>query len=45
MACWKAGGARSLGERLPLVPPEAEVSLLQEAGFKDVEVQKCSTLL
>lgn len=32
------GGARALGDRLPLLPPEAEVDLLQAAGFVDPQL-------
>ena len=28
----------AIAERLPLLPPEQEVALLQEAGFVDVEL-------
>lgn len=31
-------GARALGERLPIVAPEAEVDLLRTAGFSEVEL-------
>jgi len=34
----RAEGARSLGERLPILTPEAEVALLHQAGFDDVEL-------
>ena len=34
----RAEGARSLGERLPILTPEAEVALLHQAGFNDVEL-------
>lgn len=32
------GGARALGEQLPILPPEAEVELLQAAGFTDPQL-------
>lgn len=32
------GGARALGERLPILPPEAEIELLQAAGFTDPQL-------
>lgn len=32
------GGARALGDRLPLLSPEAEVDLLQAAGFTDPQL-------
>lgn len=33
-----SGGARALGERLPIVTPEAEVELLRAAGFSDIQL-------
>lgn len=32
------GGARALGDQLPLLPPEAEVDLLRAAGFTDPQL-------
>jgi tRNA (cmo5U34)-methyltransferase len=33
-----AGGARVLGDRLPILPPEAEIALLGAAGFTDPQL-------
>jgi tRNA (cmo5U34)-methyltransferase len=32
------GGARALGDQLPILPPEAEVDLLRAAGFTDPQL-------
>lgn len=32
------GGARALGDRLPILPPDAEVDLLRAAGFVDPQL-------
>ena len=33
-----SGGARALGERLPILTPEVEIDLLRAAGFVDPQL-------